>query len=352
MLNLYSARIESMSIHRVGNKSRNESLFLSEEPFELSDELTPLIKEYFLKSFRDKEENYYQFVHETDLEFHNLYNFTNDIFNNPSKSHEVSKKITSYLFEQSMHQHIKGGEVYIVYFENVLVDNEKVNAIGIFKSELKHDFLQFEEKQNNLDLILQQGVYLNKLDKGALILETEKERGYKILSIDSNKYDTKYWLEQFLGVDFFEDENFYTKKYLKFCENFAKDVVLPAEDKQQEVMFMNKAMNHFASNDNFDEQDFLKDVIENPDLEPEFQNYKAEQAPKYKIEDLAEFPISNTAVTAARKKIKSVINLDTNVQIKMDFVNGESADKFIEKGWDEERQMYYYLVYFNKEEKK
>ena len=26
-------------------------------------------------------------------------------------------------------------------------------------------------------------------------------------------------------------------------------------------------------------------------------------------------------------------------------------EKFIEKGWDEERQMYYYLVYFNKEEK-
>lgn len=352
MLNLYSARIESMSIHRVGNKSRNENLFLSEEAYELSDELTPLIKEYFLKSFRDKEENYYQFVHETDLEFHTLYNLATDIFNNPSNTHEISKKITTYLFEQSMHQHIKGGEVYVVYFENVLVDNEKVNAIGIFKSELKHDFLQFEEKQNNLDLILQQGVYLNKLDKGALILETEKEQGYKVLSIDSNKYDTKYWLEQFLGVDFFEDENFYTKKYLKFCENFAKDVVLPAEDKQQEVMFMNKAMNHFASNDTFNEQEFLKDVIENPDLEPEFQNYKTEQAPKYKIEDLAEFPISNTAVTAARKKIKSVINLDTNVQIKMDFVNGESADKFIEKGWDEERQMYYYLVYFNKEEKK
>ena len=29
----------------------------------------------------------------------------------------------------------------------------------------------------------------------------------------------------------------------------------------------------------------------------------------------------------------------------------ESADKFVEKGWDEEKQMYYYLVYFNKEQK-
>mgnify|MGYP000241613062 CR=1 FL=1 len=29
----------------------------------------------------------------------------------------------------------------------------------------------------------------------------------------------------------------------------------------------------------------------------------------------------------------------------------EIAEKFVEKGWDEEKQMYYYLVYFNKEQK-
>ncbi|MGM0636498.1 MAG: nucleoid-associated protein [Bacteroidota bacterium] len=352
MINLFNAQIESLSIHRVGNKSRNENLFISQEPYQLSDELTPLIKEYFLKSFRDKEENYYQFVHDTDLEFHPLYNLVTDIFNNPLQAHDISKKITTLLYEQSLHQHIKGGEVYVVYFENMLLDNEKVDAVGIFKSELKHDFLQFNEKENNLEIILQQGVYLNKLDKGALIFNKEKEQGFKILSVDSNKYDTKYWLESFLGVDFFEDENFYTKKYLKFCENFAKDVVLPAEDKQQEVLFMNRAMNHFASNDEFNEDKFLGEVLENPALEPEFKNYKEQKAPKFKVEDMSSFPISNTAVTEARKKIKSVINLDTNVQIKMDFISGDSADKFIEKGWDEERQMYYYLVYFNKEEKK
>ena len=51
------------------------------------------------------------------------------------------------------------------------------------------------------------------------------------------------------------------------------------------------------------------------------------------------------------KKIKNVIDLDTNIQIRMDFINPESADKFIEKGWDEEKQMYYYLVYFNKDKR-
>ncbi len=351
MINLYSTQIESLSVHKVGNKNKGESIFLSESPYQVNDELTAILKEYFFKPFREKEENYFQFANEVDFEFNPLYKIATEIFDNPSSVHEKSKRIASLLYEQSNHPHIKSGEVYVTYLENVSIDNEKVAAIGIFKSELKHDFLQFEEKESDIELLIQQGVNLNKLDKGCLIFNHKKEEGYKVLSVDSNRYDAKYWLENFLGVEAFADENFYTKKYMKFCQDFAKDVVLPAEDKKEEVMFMNRAVNHFAKNDDFEESAFLNDVIDNPDLIPEFKNYKVEKAPKYQIEDLTSFPIANNAVTAARKKIKNVINLDTNVQIKMDFINPESAEKFVEKGWDEEKQMYYYLVYFNKEQK-
>ncbi len=351
MINLYSTQIESLSVHKIGNKNKGESIFLSETPYPVNDELTAILKEYFFKPFREKEENYFQFTNEVDVEFNPLYKIVAEIFDNPSSVHDKSKRIASLLYEQSNHPHIKSGEVYVTYLENLTIDNEKVAALGIFKSELKHDFLQFEEKEANVELLIQQGVNLNKLDKGCLIFNHKKEEGYKILSVDSNRYDAKYWLENFLGVEAFADENFYTKKYMKFCQDFAKDVVLPAEDKKEEVMFMNRAVNHFAKNDEFEETAFLNDVIDNPDLIPEFKNYKVEKAPKYQIEDLTSFSIANNAVTAARKKMKNVINLDTNVQIKMDFINPESAEKFVEKGWDEEKQMYYYLVYFNKEQK-
>ena len=62
-------------------------------------------------------------------------------------------------------------------------------------------------------------------------------------------------------------------------------------------------------------------------------------------------PIVNKAVSDMRKKIKNIIDLDTNIQIRMDFINPESAEKFVEKGWDEERGMFYYLIYFNEEKK-
>ncbi|GGG39047.1 hypothetical protein GCM10011344_44890 [Dokdonia pacifica] len=350
MINLYSTQIESLSIHRIGNKSKSEGLFVSNDPYPLSDEITPLIKEFFFKPFREKEENYYRFDHETDLEFHTLFGIAQKVFENPGATHLLSEEIAKHLYDQSEHPHIKAGELYIAHLENVMIDNIKTDAIGIFKSELKQDFLQFRESGSNLEMLLEQGINLNKLDKGCLIVNHKPEEGYKILSVDSNRYDTKYWLENFLGVEIFEDDNFYTKKYLKFCQDFAKDVVLPAEDKKEEVLFMNRAVNHFAKNDAFNESAFVNEVLDNPDLIPEFKHYKTEQAPKYKIEDLTEFPISNKAVSTQRKKIKNLIQLDTNIQIKLDFINPESAEKFVEKGWDEEKQMYYYLVYFNKEQ--
>lgn len=370
MLNLYNTHIETLSIHRVGNMQKGENLFLSQRPYQLNDEIIGILKEYFFKPFREKEENYFRFTHEVDLEFNPLFAISQEVFANPNTIHSHSLRIAQHLFDQSGHPHIKSGELYVTYLTNIQLHNQVVDAIGIFKSELKHSFLQFEEDENQLDIIIQEGVNIHKLDKGCLIFNINADDGYQILSVDSNRYDAKYWTNQFLNIDALVDEAFFTKKYLKFCQDFAKEVVLPYEDKQQEILFMNRAVNHFAKNDEFEETNFLNEVLgdkvfkrttqETDSLEPqkeivdyvaEFRNFKEQKGQKYNIEDVSSFPIVNKAVSDTRKKIKNVIDLDTNIQIRMDFINPESAEKFVEKGWDEERGMYYYLVYFNREEK-
>lgn len=350
MINLFNTEIKKLCIHRVGNKSRNEGVFISKEPYPIKTEIVPLLKEFFFKPFRDKEESYFQFAHDVDIEYNDMFDMSSKIFANPDELHEHSEDIVRHLYEQSNHTHIKSGEVYVAYLTNVHIDDQVVDAIGVFKNEIKSDFIQFEEKESSLEMIIQQGINLSKLDKGCLIFNYKKEEGYKVLTVDSNKYDSRYWLEHFLRVDAFEDENFFTKKYVKFCKEFAKDVIFPAEDKKEEIMFMNRSMNFFAKNDNFEEEDFLNQVLENDSsLIPEFKNYKIDKGEKYNIEDVRSFVISNSAVTDAKKAIKNLITLDTNIQIKMDFQSPESAEKYLEKGWDEEKQMYYYLVYFNKE---
>jgi hypothetical protein len=56
----------------VGNKSRNE-VFLSEQPFNLNDGLC-LMKEFSL-NLREKEENYFQFTYEIDLDYNDMFKF-------------------------------------------------------------------------------------------------------------------------------------------------------------------------------------------------------------------------------------------------------------------------------------
>ncbi len=92
MINLYATQIEHISIHRVGNKNKGEGIFLSAEPFALNDETTGLLKEYFFKPFREKEENYYKLSNEVDVEFNELYKLVSEVFTDPSNSHLASKK--------------------------------------------------------------------------------------------------------------------------------------------------------------------------------------------------------------------------------------------------------------------
>lgn len=336
MINLFNTQIDEIYIHKVGNKARREEVFLSKEPFQLTDEIRPLIKEFFLKPFREKEELYYKFSEESELAPY-LVPF----------NMEISQDIARHIYQQSGHPHIKSGEIYVCQLSNIQVDNEKVDGIGIFKSEMKYDFIQFQKSESRLDAIIQQGVNLNKLDKGAIILNFPEPR---ILYVDSNKYDTKYWVDNVLGLEELEDDRYRTKNYLKFCEAFAKDVMLPASGKQAEISYVNDTINHFASNDAFSEQAYKEEVIADEAMMGEFGLYKMEKGPKYHVAELGDFSICDETVNDIRKKANGKIELDTGFAINVP-KGTRAATEYLEKGWDEEKQMYYYLVYFNKEEK-
>ncbi|TQI72252.1 nucleoid associated protein NdpA [Gramella sp. Hel_I_59] len=333
MINLFNVNIERLYIHKIGNKARLEELFISREPFELTDEIRPVIKEFFLKPFREKEERYFQFSEDSELQdFLVPFNM------------EMSQDIAQHLYDQSIHPHIKSGELYVCDLQNIEINNEKVSGIGIFKSEMKYDFIQFQKKESRLDAILQEGVNLNKLDKGAIIIATAEP---KVLYMDSNRYDTKYWVENFLGLEELNDSRAQTKNYLKFCRDFAKDVIRPAEDRKAEISFVNDAFQFFAATDEFEEDVFVDLVPE--EMHSEFERYQFEKAPVYgfDVSNTKKFAIENDAVSEALKKVKGDIELDTGLTIKID--KGTGAAKHLEKGWDEEKQMYYYLSYFNTE---
>lgn len=350
MVNIYYTEIEALSIHKIGNKNKGENLELSESPYNINHETTDSLKSYFLDPFKKKENLYYfyEFVHQTDLDFNEIYNSCCEIFNNIDTFHLNSIRIAKHLYDQSNHQHIKNGELYITYLSNCYLNNEKTDAIGIFKSELKSEFMLVE---NNFSLTIKEGINLNKLDKGCIILNTEKETGFKIINVDSNKYDTRYWTENFLNIDFKQDKNLLTKNYLDICKKFSQDVIFPNTDKVEQSMFMNNSIDYFSRNEEFNQNDFINKILPDPVYQSEFKDFVNTSSEKkgYKIEDLYNFPISDNIVQQQRKKFKNLIKLDTDIEIKINGNSNSTINEFLEKGYDEEKGMYYYLAYYNKE---
>jgi hypothetical protein len=181
MMYFADAVLEKLAAHKVGNKHEGGELIISDKIIEPDDDLQEILKTYFFSSFKDPV--YYQFVAEDGVENNVNFNLASSIFDNEEELLSESKKMANHLFEQSYHPNIKEGELYVAYFSNCVVDDEVVEAIGLFKSENKAPFLKVWSKGNDIEMSHDTGININKLDKGCLIFNTEKEAGYKICMV-------------------------------------------------------------------------------------------------------------------------------------------------------------------------
>jgi hypothetical protein len=87
------------------------------------------------------------------------------------------QRISQDIYLRTNHPHIKT-EVYVTYLTNVNIDNNVVDAIGVLKVSCKLIFYNLK-KGTHLEMILQQGINLSKLDKGCLIFNHKKRKDIK-----------------------------------------------------------------------------------------------------------------------------------------------------------------------------
>jgi hypothetical protein len=66
-----------------------------------------------------------------------------------------------------------------------VVDGEVCEAIGLFKSENKDTYIKVFNQQDAFEVSADNGVNINKLDKGCIVFNTEKDKGYKLVFIDN-----------------------------------------------------------------------------------------------------------------------------------------------------------------------
>ena len=350
MLSYYEASLVQLSVHRVGNKLQNEYYVLSERPVALRDEMLPkLLMQYFLSPF-EKVNEVYRFTHPNgELALNELYHFSRAFFEGSEDFHAISKQISKHLYEASGHPKIKPGEVYVAHFRQVQLEGELQEAIGIFKSETKETYLKVFPEQDAFRIDYEEeAINIHKLDKGCLIVNTEGSEGYKVLAVDqtNRQQEAIYWKDDFLRVKLRNDHFHQTSNFLDVYKHFVNeklDDVFELE-KADKIDLLNRSMEYFRKNDTFEQEEFEEEVLGNPQAAGLFRNYKEAFETEHDSPFGEQFRISEQAVKKKAATYKSVLKLDKNFHV---YVHGKR--EYIEKGFDEERGMNYYKLYFEQE---
>lgn len=337
--------IKSITIHGVGNRLNYEGIKLSKALLLTEESILDELSSYFISPFKSNE--YFNFYHDSDLKYNEVNGFVSEIFANPETLFEQSVKLAKHLYEKSTHPKIKGGEFYTVFFKDCIIDRETVDAVGLFKSENKDTFLKVFPTDDGFGIESDKGININKLDKGCLIFNTDKENGYVVAVVDNTNKgaEAQYWIDDFLHVRQRKDEYYNTQQLLAMTKSFVTSE-MPQHfevSKADQVDLLNKSVKFFKENDSFDMDEFTNGVMKQPELIDSFHQFRDDYQRDREIEIANNFNISESAVKKQARAFKSVIKLDKNFHI---YIHGDRD--LIEQGSDEKGK--FYKMYYQKEE--
>ncbi|MEM9546746.1 MAG: nucleoid-associated protein [Bacteroidota bacterium] len=347
MINRIEANLNGICIHQVGNAAEDEGIKLSNtilSPEE--DSLNELLLRYFIDNFKDPEFFHFTFS-SGEVELNPVYNFVGNIFDDPNSLLEQSVKITRHLYEKSSHPNIKPGDLVVGYIENILIDDELLNAVAIFKSENKDAFLKLQPDGSNYTIDFEDGINIEKLDKACLIFDTERDEGFKLAIIDkSNRNkDALYWREDFLNVTSRKDDYHATTQYISLTKSYVKERLKHQDNasKIDEADIMHRSKEYLQNVETFDRSEFEDQVFRSEELKTSFQEFSDDYEAERQVKLPDSFDISAHAVKKRSKTFRSVIKLDKNFHV---YVHGDRSK--IER-IEEMDGSKYYKLHFDQE---
>ena len=344
-LDFTQVELQQLITHHVGNKLRDEKFMLSSEVSTIDDDTKKILLKYFLLPINVEE--FFSFSHAVKLELNELFTIAEDIFSNPKLFINSSQSIAKLLYEQSMHPKIKEGELNIAYFSNVVLDDEVVEAIGIFKSETNVPFIKMKSQKSNFSINHDYGFEIKGMDKGCIIFNINQNKGYKILIVDNaNKSaEAQYWKDDFLKVKPISSEFHQTNQFLNITKNFvtkqlSEEIGVSTVDK---INLLNRSVDYFKTHESFDKKEFEQEVFQDIGIINSFRNYDSKYKQENNIELTDNFEISPQAVKRQSRVFKSVLKLDKNFHI---YIHG--SRELIEQGIEEDGRKFY-KIYFQQE---
>ncbi len=338
MIEYQEATIRKLSYQTIGeHASKTNPPFIYEYESEEEEEI---LKKIFLKPFTSVHTTY-EFTHTIDLELHPLFKLSKAIYHS-SNFEESSKHILQHLYSVSKHPNINDGDLFIIKFDDVKLNQKLYTALGIYKIENKENFLETQQHQAGTSIALKQGISGKKPDKACLILFSDEP--YTVLVIDNNSkgVDTDYWINDFINVepknDYINNTNHFlslTKSYI--TEQFPEEYQVSKTD---QIDLLNRSVQYFKKHENFDKEEFETEVLQAPNVIDSFRNFD-ESYQKYNgLELQSNFEISAQAVKKQARIFKSVLKLDRNFHV---YIHGNR--EWIEQGIDDDGRKYYKLFY-------
>ena len=337
--------IKKISLHQVGNKTNGEVLHISKTPIDNTDDkLQALLKQFFLHPFANPEFYAFTFTNE-DVSLNPVYTFASDVFESSRKFHGASVNIAKHLYELSLHPQIKAGDLFVAHITNVkLEDEDDIEVLGIFKSENRQDFIKTKNEDGDYSIDYEDGINIEKLDKGCLIFNTDQENGFKVCVFDraNRSAEAQFWKDDFLMLKPLSDAYHQTKNFLDIAKNyvskqFAEEFEITKTD---QIDLLNKSVEYFKSNESFDKKKFEKEVFQDANVIKSFRNYDETYREEHNLDIEDSFEISSHAVKKQSRIFKSVLKLDKNFHI---YIHGDK--ELIEQGVDKDGRKFYKIYY-------
>ncbi|NRF37603.1 nucleoid-associated protein [Pedobacter foliorum] len=341
MIEIDEAFLKRVILHRVSYIESQART--SDQVCDLSDEaLADVFKNMFLKPFTNNVSSQ-EFHHTINISYNVLFGLSKEIYGNGNFI-ELSKQIFQHLMSVSNDSKIKDGDLFVAKFEDIKLNGQFYEGLGIYKFEDKQPFLETNLTSTDLSYSLRKGVGPKKPEKACLIIFTDEP--YTLLLIDNSTTETDYWQNQFIGnrpkADFVNN----TTDLLVLAKSFITEQI-PQEfdiNRSDQIDLLNKSIAYFKEQDSFDIDEFSKKVISSNEGIESFKKYKKnfDDALDTPIPDT--FDISEAAVKKQARAYKSVLKLDKNFHI---YIHGNK--ELIENGFDEEKHMNFYKVYYHQE---
>lgn len=349
-----SATATGLVLAKVGHPQREEPLQTSKEVFKVEDKDQETLAAIFLKPFKNL--TAHRFSHHSSLDQHEMNTCSAAIFAADDGLLEKGCDIAQRLYAKSNHPNIKSGDLCISLVKDIDVNGELTQGICILKSESVVPFLSISTRDGDLELHTEQGINPEKIDKGCLIVNHLANKGYYVLTFDRSGTDSRFWVRDFLGVVPITDSPFLTNKYanmaVAFMEKEKKEKPVPADDETPPWDNNSAALDaitYFEEKENFSLHEFEDEVLKTPEAKAKFAEHRktVEEEQGQKFDD--SFEISKKDVSKAKKKIKSVMKLDTGVELRLKPALAAKPDSVLEHGFDEERKMKFIKVFFNED---